>query len=81
MHSVYNGKSVFREYQSVKISAFTYESQITHAKLPKPSKMFQRDAVDTSPDLGGQNVIRACETVIRYNRWTTRTETERAFCC
>ena len=40
--------------------------------------MFQRDTVDTSPDLGGQNVLKTFEMVI--NRRTTRTELERVFC-
>ena len=30
-----------------------YESGITHAKSSKLPRMFQCDAVDTSPDLGG----------------------------
>jgi len=28
-----------------------YKSEITHAKSSKPPRMFQRDAVDASPDL------------------------------
>ena len=28
--------------------------KITQAKSPKPPEMYQRDAVDTSPDLGGK---------------------------
>jgi len=39
--------------------------------------MFQWDAVDTSPGLGGQNVFKTFEMAIRHNRWTTRTELER----
>jgi len=35
--------------------------------------MFQWDAVDTSPDLVGQNVLKTFETAIRHNRRTTRT--------
>jgi len=41
--------------------------------------MFQWDAVDTSPDLGGQNVFKTFEMAIRHNRWTTRTELEFLF--
>ena len=33
--------------------------------------MFQWDAVDTSPDLGGQNVLKTFEMAIRHNRRTT----------
>jgi len=36
--------------------------------------MFQWDAVDTNPDLEGQNVIKSFEMAIRHNRRTTRTE-------
>ena len=42
--------------------------------------MFQWDAVDTNPDLEGQNVIKSFEMAIRHNRRTTRTELERVFC-
>jgi len=38
--------------------------------------MFQRDAVDTVPDLGDQNVLKTSETAIGHNRQTTRTELE-----
>ena len=30
---------------------------MTHTKSPKPPRMFKWDAVDTSPDFGGQNVL------------------------
>jgi len=43
--------------------------------------MFQWDAVDTSPDLGGQNVLKTFEMAIRHYRRTTWTELERVFCC
>ena len=42
--------------------------------------MFQWNAVDTSPDLGGQNVLTTLEMAIRHNRRTKRTELERVFC-
>jgi len=38
--------------------------------------MFQWDVVDTSPDLGGQNVLETFEMAIRHNRRTARTELE-----
>jgi len=40
--------------------------------------MFQWDAVDTttSPDLGGQDVVKTFEIAIRYNTRTTRMELE-----
>jgi len=38
--------------------------------------MFQWDAVDFSPDLWGQNVLKTFEMAIRHNRRTTRTELE-----
>ena len=43
--------------------------------------MFHWNAVDTSPDLGGQNVLKTFEMAIRHKRQTTRTEleTERQF--
>jgi len=41
--------------------------------------MFQWDAVDTSPDLGGKNVLDTLQMAIRHNRRTTRTELEREF--
>jgi len=34
------------------------------------------DAVDTSPDLGGQNALKTFEMVIRHDRRPTRTELE-----
>jgi len=37
------------------------------------------DAVDTSPYLGGQNVLKTFEMAIRHNRRTTRPELEREF--
>jgi len=43
--------------------------------------MFQWDAVDNSPDLVSQNVLKTFERAIGHNRWTTRTELERVFCC
>jgi len=36
--------------------------------------MFHWNAVDTSPDLGGQNVLKTFEMAIRHKRQTTRTE-------
>ena len=43
--------------------------------------MFHWDAVDTSPDLRGQNVLKTFEMMaILHNRRTTRTELERVFC-
>jgi len=42
--------------------------------------VFQWDAVDTSPDLGGHNVLETFEMAIRRNRRTTRSEFERVFC-
>jgi len=41
--------------------------------------MFQWDAVDTSPDLAGKNVLDTLQMAIRHNRRTTRTELEREF--
>jgi len=41
--------------------------------------MFQWDAVDTSPDLWGQNVLKTFEMAIRHNRLTRRTELGRVF--
>jgi len=43
-------------------------------------RMFQWDAVDTSPDSWDQNVLKTFEMAIRHNRQTTRTELERACC-
>jgi len=58
-----------------------YESEITHVKSSRPPRMFHWDAVDTSPDLRGQNVLKTFEMMaIRHNRRTTRTELERVFC-
>jgi len=37
------------------------------------------DAVDTSPDIGGQHVLKTFESAIRHNRRPTRTELEREF--
>jgi len=43
--------------------------------------MFQWDAVDTGPDLGGsQNVLKTFEMAIRHNSRTTRSKLERVFC-
>jgi len=41
--------------------------------------MFQWDAVDTSPDLAGQNVLKTSEMAIPHDGQTTRTELERVF--
>jgi len=41
--------------------------------------MFQWDAVDTSLDLGGQNVLKTFEMAIQHSRRTTRLEL--VFCC
>jgi len=41
--------------------------------------MFQWDAVDTSPDLAGRNVLETSEMVIPHDGQTTRTELERVF--
>ena len=57
-----------------------YVSKITHAKLSKPARMFQWDAVDTNPDLVGQNVLKTFKMAIQHNRRTTRTELERVLC-
>jgi len=43
-------------------------------------KDVQWDAVDTSRNLRGQNVLKTFETAIQRNRRTTRTELERVFC-
>ena len=43
-------------------------------------RMFQWDAVNTSPDLGGQNVLKTFEMAIHHNRLMTRTELETGFC-
>jgi len=40
------------------------ESEITHTKSSKHARMFQWDAVDTSPDLAGQNVLKTFEMAI-----------------
>jgi len=42
--------------------------------------MFQWDAVDTSHDLEGQNVLKTFEMAIRHKRRTTQTDLERVFC-
>jgi len=42
----------------------------------KPPRTSQWDAVDTSPDLKSQNVLKTFEMAIRNNRRTTRTELE-----
>jgi len=57
-----------------------YESEITQAKSSKPPRMFQWDAVDTSPVFWGQNVLKIFEMTTRHNRRTTRTELDRVFC-
>jgi len=51
---------------------------LTSRKLrtSKPPRMFQWDAVDTSPDLGGHSVVEPFEMAVRHNRRTTRTEIE-----
>jgi len=36
--------------------------------------MFQWDAVDSSPDLGAQSVLKIFELAVRYNRQTARAE-------
>jgi len=41
--------------------------------------MCQWDAVDTSPDLGGQNILKTFKIAMRCKRRTTRTELERVF--
>jgi len=51
-----------------------------HAKSCESPRMLQWDAVDTSPDLGGQNVLKTFEMAIRYDRRAIRTELERVFC-
>jgi len=58
---------------------YNLESSITHAKSSKPPRMFHRDAVDTSPDFGGRNVLKTFEMAIRHNWRTTRTELESEF--
>jgi len=57
----------------------TYESEITHAKSSKRPEMFQWDAVDTSPDLAGRNVLKTSEMAIPHDVLTTRTELKRVF--
>jgi len=47
-----------------------------HTKSSKPLRMFQWDAIDTNPDLGGQNVLKTVEMAIRHNSRRTRTESE-----
>ena len=39
-----------------------------HVYSSKPPRMFQWDAVDTGPDLGGQNVLKTFEMAIRHNK-------------
>ena len=39
-----------------------------HVYSSKPPRMFQWDAVDTVPDLGGQNVLKTFEMAIRHNK-------------
>jgi len=56
-----------------------HESEITHAKSSKRPEMFQWDAVDTSPDLAGRNVLKTFEMAIPHDGLTTRTELERVF--
>jgi len=55
-----NGKGVFVNTKTVFGKSVhnvrPHGSEITHAKASKPPRMFRWDAVDTSPDLGGQNV-------------------------
>ena len=50
--------------------------KITHAKSHKPSRMLQWNAVDTSPDVGGQNVLETFEMAIWHKRRTAQTELE-----
>ena len=47
---------------------------MSYAKSSKLPRMFQWDAVDTSPDLGGVKLA------IRFNEQTERTELDRVFC-
>jgi len=47
---------------------------MSYAKSSKLPRMFQWDAVDTSPDLGGVKLA------IRFNEQTARTELDRVFC-
>jgi len=44
-----------------------HESEITHAKSSKRPEMFHWDAVDTSPDLAGQNVRKTSEMAIPHD--------------
>jgi len=39
------------------------------------------DAIDISPDLGGQNLLKTFKMAIRHNTWLTGRELERVFCC
>ena len=39
--------------------------------IKKPPRMFQWDAVYTSPDFGGQNVLKTFEMAIRHNMQMT----------
>jgi len=42
--------------------------------------MFQWDAADTGPNLGGQNVLKTFEMATRHDRRTPKTELDRVFC-
>ena len=46
----------------------------------KPPRMFQWDAVDTSPDLWSQSVRKPFKMAVRHNRRTTQTKLRRVFC-
>ena len=56
------------------------EWRIQKIVLGKGGAKGARDAVDTSHDLGGQNVLKTSEAAIRHNRRPTRTELESVFC-
>jgi len=43
-------------------------------------RMFQWNAIDTGPNLAGQNVLEIFELATRHNRRMIRTELERVFC-
>jgi len=45
-----------------------YEFEITYAKSSKPPRMFQCDVVDTSPNLGGKNVLKTVEMAIWHKK-------------
>jgi len=51
-----------------------------HVKSSKPPLMFQCDAVDTSPDLGGKMSSKPSKWLFDIKTWTTWMKLERVFC-